>query len=206
MRTGRSPSNHHHGQNRLDLGKTNWIQVPINYWVGQWETRTNLKTLPPAPPPFFPGSTSLMTLLPPLLTEWRREVGEQGMQSVHNALSLPLFLPHAVVLLQHGVPSMGYSSLETAPAWVLATGCSPSETDCSSTGPLQVLPENLLWCGLLSTACSFCQEPALAWALHGLQHGYLLQYGVLHGLHGVCRVVSLTFLALPLFLAVLLYF
>lgn len=34
---------------------------------------------------------------------------------------------------------------------------------------LQLLPENLLLCGLLSTGCSSYKEPAPAWALHRLQ-------------------------------------
>jgi len=52
-----------------------------------------------------------------------------------SSLSLPLFPPHTLPLLQCGVPSTGDSSSQTAPAWVLPTGCSPSGTGCSSVGP-----------------------------------------------------------------------
>jgi len=53
-------------------------------------------------------------------------------------------------LLQHEVPVTGDSSPQTAPAWVVPTGCSPSGTGCSSVGPH----------GVKSPA----SKPALAWA------------------------------------------
>lgn len=79
-------------------------------------------------------------------------------------------------------------------------GHSPSEMDGSSGDLLQVLPENLLLGGLLSTRYSSCQESAPARVLHRLQipsghihllqrevlhrlqNGYMLYHGLLHGL------------------------
>ena len=49
--------------------------------------------------------------------------------------------------------SMGCSSSQTAPAWVLPTVCSPSGTGCSSVGPPlghKPCQQNLLWHGVLS--------------------------------------------------------
>jgi len=53
----------------------------------------------------------------------------------------------------------------------------------------QVLPEDLLQCGLLSMENRLCQGPVPMWLLHGLQlpsgHIFLLRHGVLHRLqHG----------------------
>ena len=58
-----------------------------------------------------------------------------GLQSVHNALSLPLLPPHTLPLLQHGVPPTGDSPSQTSPVWVLPTGCSSSRMDCFHVGP-----------------------------------------------------------------------
>ncbi|KAK4831758.1 hypothetical protein QYF61_018956 [Mycteria americana] len=62
-------------------------------------------------------------------------------------------------------------------------------------GP-QTLPDNLLLHGLLSTGHSSCQEPVLAWTLHGViasfRHIHLLWHGVLHGLQvDICSTVNL---------------
>lgn len=56
IRTGRSPSNYHHRQNRLSLGKlisfdTNQVRI------GEWGTKPNIKDLP-STPLLFPCSDS----------------------------------------------------------------------------------------------------------------------------------------------------
>ena len=59
---------------------------------------------------------------------------------------------------------------------------------CVSSTGLQVLPENLLQCGLLISGHSSCRESAPVWALHGFQlcsrHVHLLWCGSFMG----CRV------------------
>jgi len=65
---------------------------------------------------------------------------------------------------------MGQSPSGTAPQWV------PHGS--------QVLPENLIVCGLLSMGCSYCQQPAPVWDLHELQGGYVLHCGVLWASRG----------------------
>jgi len=123
---------------------------------------------------------------------------------VHHTLSLPLLppqgrTPHALPLLQRGVPPMGDSPLRTAPAWVPSTGCSPSGTGCSSVGPPQ--------------GHKFCQQTCsgMGFSLHGatgpgrslLQHGLsmesqppsgilLLKRKVFHGLQvEICSTMDL---------------
>jgi len=87
---------------------------------------------------------------------------------------------------------MGCSSSQTAPAWVLSMGCSPSETDCFSVGSLrahkpcqqtcssvgsslpmgpQVLPEACCSMGLPQRHSLLrAHPPAPAWGFfHGLQ-------------------------------------
>lgn len=44
---------------------------------------------------------------------------------------------------------------------------------------LQVLPENLLQCGLLFVGCGSCQKSALSWVPHGL-HSTSTKSGVFH--------------------------
>jgi len=129
--------------------------------------------------------------------------GERGLQTVHHMLALLLLPPHALPLLQCGVPphgrqfstsvsSVGPSQCFTNGSSVGAShGYSLSGTGCCSTSLMepQVLPQNLLQCGLLSMgpqvlpgACSSAgsspgnnflraRPPAPAWGLHGLQVG-----------------------------------
>jgi len=78
--------------------------------------------------------------------------GEWGLWLVHHILSLPLLPLHSPPPLQSGVPLTRDSPPQTAPAWVLPTGCSSSGTAPAWVLPAgsQVLPANLLQHGLLS--------------------------------------------------------
>ena len=75
----------------------------------------------------------------------------------------------AAVGSSHVVSAASSSSRSSpAPAWIPSTGCSPSGTALASTGS-QALPANLLRRGLLSAqVCRSWQEPAPAWAPHGV--------------------------------------
>ena len=66
----------------------------------------------------------------------------------------------------------GYCSSPIAPVQVLSTWCSPSGTGCSSVGlrGSQAPPANLLQHGVLFPPVHrSCQQPASAWALHGVR-------------------------------------
>ena len=117
--------------------------------------------------------------------------------------------PQTLFLLQHGVPPtgdsspwtvlmwvlpMGCSSSQIVPAWAFPMGWSPSGTGCCSMGS-QVLPANLLQCGLLSPLVyRSWQKPAPAWVLHSLlwTQPPALPWGPFHGLQmEICFTVDL---------------
>ena len=121
----RSLTSYCHGQNRLDLGKLVWF-ITDQIGVGLWEIKPNFKNTF-ALSPFFLALTSLPIFC--ASTPWAVQGDrEWDLQSVHHTLSLPLLPPHALPLLQCGVPPMGDSSSQTSPMWVLPTGCSSSWT------------------------------------------------------------------------------
>lgn len=87
-----------------------------------------------------------------------------------------------------GSLNTGYSLSWPSPRQVLPVGCSSSQTYstmcsfhrveesfrngllwCGSLTGSQILPENLHQCGLFSTDCSSCQEPACVRDVHGSQ-------------------------------------
>jgi len=101
--------------------------------------------------------------------------------------SLPLLPSHSLPLLQCGVPphrrqfSMSYSNMSPSHGLQLFINCpsvGPSHgvesfrnrlLQCGSPTGSQALPANLLQRGLLSPqVCRSCQEPAPAWAPHGV--------------------------------------
>lgn len=89
--------------------------------------------------PLCPTSsqTQLHSVIPDFFTSspWAPQGHEEwGLQSVYKTSPLLAIPPLAVPLLQCVVPPMGYSPLETAPTWVLSTGCSPSRMVCSRVG------------------------------------------------------------------------
>ena len=145
----------------------------------------------PHPSPFFPG----LTLLPIFSTSSPRVAQgdrEWGLQSVHHTLSLPLLPPQGEDS-SHSSPAPAWGPSHRDQPSMNFSNVSPSHrlqffTNCSSMGPIhgvqsfknrllqrgspagsQVLPANLLQRGLLSPQVHrSCQEPAPAWASHGV--------------------------------------
>ncbi|KAK4827417.1 hypothetical protein QYF61_017847 [Mycteria americana] len=81
-----------------------------------------------------------------------------------------------------------------------SVGCSPSGTDCSSVGPPQGHKPCQQTCSSVGSSLSMghrsCQEPAPAWASHGVTASFgcihLLRYGVLNGLQvDICSTMDL---------------
>lgn len=68
------------------------------------------------------NSTPIASTSSPEEAQGVEEWGLWGLWSAHNTLSLLLLPPHAVPMLQHGVPAVGCSSSRAAPIWVLPTG------------------------------------------------------------------------------------
>ena len=79
--------------------------------------------------------------------------GKWGLRSLHHTSSLPLLPPHALSLLQRGVPPMGGSPPGSSPTWVLPMGCIPSWT-----APAWVLPQGAV----------LQEQAAAAWVTHGI--------------------------------------
>lgn len=122
-----------------------------------------------------------------------------------------MYLPPDAILpklIQRGL-STGCSSLRIAPAWVHDIGCSSAPV----LHGLQLLPDPLLYHGLLYSSCSFSQELVFLWASqqaacgdllyivpHSLQKDILLQHGILHDLQekfcsGAWNIFSFSFFA-----------
>lgn len=88
------------------------------------------------------------------------------MQLVHNTLPLLSLSPHAVPLLQHGIPLMGYNPSWIASAWVFSKGYSPSGVDCSSKCLLQTtVSAGSLLQHELSMVCNFLQDTSACWGI-----------------------------------------
>lgn len=110
IRTGKSLTIYHHRQNRLCLGKINFL--PINNRVGQWGLKTKLKT------PSFQHPSSQAQLQSPFFCLFpslpRRHRG-LGLQSVQNVFSLPLLPLWAFSQNQHGAAPALLPPLKTWP-------------------------------------------------------------------------------------------
>lgn len=142
-------------------------------------------------PPFFPGSTSLLTLMSPL----RQHRGMRNRGCGHPKM----------LHLSHSCSSVGFFPQEPALHELLQSGSFPwaavlqellqheyfPGVQSIRKGLLQhrhpagswVLPEDLCQRGFLSVSCLWAavsfraRASAVAWALHLLQSGYLLHHG-----------------------------
>lgn len=128
---------------------------------------------------FFPklSFTASFPSLPP----WRAQRDGGHYQFI------TLYFCHSPLFIHLSCPT-AYSSSQTAPVYPQGT-LLKQQTDPPWVPPeLQLLPQNQLLCRLLSTGCSFSQEPAPQGTLHELQLSsrqiHFLSHGILHGLQG----------------------
>lgn len=180
---GKIITDYHHGQNTL-----NFVEINIIFFLQQSRMTRNknkIKTTFHLHPPFLPDSTS-----PPPPEQHRGTGNGSCGEFVTLCLS---FSFHSLPLLQHvSFPrAAALHKLLNHGSFSWSSDLQERLLQRESPTGLQVIPENLLQCGLLSTAFCSCWEPSPAHTLHRPQlpsgWTHLLWYGVLHDLQVYIR-------------------